>query len=201
MSKAQKLVKGISWYFKLGRAISGIVIVLAIVAALLLGGWYLLGDSTPIMLNNLEVGGLSFSFNTMFPLEVKPAMRFGCLMCLFAVVGSVIEYRLYDSVCNILDTIREGRPFQNVVVEQTRRMGWLIIASGVTAIVANAVLGILLPGVINLESVFVGGKIMDVQYTMDGGDINFIIYALVMFLLSAVFQQGAELQQLSDETL
>ena len=38
-------------------------------------------------------------------------------------------------------------------------------------------------------------------YTFDVGDISFVIYALVMFLLSAVFRQGAELQQLSDETL
>lgn len=201
MSKVQKLVKSISWYFKLGRTVGGIAIVLAIVLTLFLGGWYLLGDPAPFTMSSLEIGGLSFIFNSAFTLNAKPALLYAIFMCMFAALGAVFEYLIYDAVCNILDTIREGRPFQDVVVEQTRRLGWLIIASGVTALVVNAVLGILLPRVIDLNSIFVGGKIMHVGYTIDGGDISFIIYALVMFLLSAVFQQGTELQQLSDETL
>lgn len=201
MSKVQKLVKSISWYFRLGKTVSHIAIIAGVILTLLLGGWYLLGDPDPFMLNTIEIGELSFIFNPMVTLEARPALLYAAIMCLFASIAAVVEYLIFDAVCDILEPIQKGQPFQSAVVVQTYRLGWLIIASGVTGIVSDVTLGTLFPKLIDLYSIFVNEHIQHVGYTSDTGDISFLIYALVMFLLSAVFQHGAQLQQLSDETL
>ena len=201
MEKVKKLVKSVAWYFQLGRGLSYAGIILGGVGSILIGLWYLFGDADPLPLTSLEIGEMSFHFNSVFTVEAKPALLFLIAICLLGTVTCVLQYKIFDAICDILDPIRKGRPFHAVVVEQTRRLGWLTIASGVTGFLTNSLLGFLLPRLIDLNSIFVNGHIVSVGYTPDGGDIGFIIYALLMFLLSAIFQQGAELQQLSDETL
>ena len=201
MNKSQKLVKGISWYFKLGKSICLIAAVAGILMALVMGGMYILGIPETFSLTSLEIGGLTFSLTYVHELSARPAVLYAAVMCLFASVAAVIEYKLHGAVCAILEPIREGRPFQDAVVHHTRRLGRLIIASGVTAVVTDTILGALLPGVIDLNAIFASEKIFQVTLSGKEHDISFIIYALVMFLLSSLFRQAAELQQLSDETL
>ena len=52
----------------------------------------------------------------------------------------------------------------------------------------------------NLNELFLSDKITGVSVTYSC-DLSFLIYALVLFLMSFIFQYGSELQKLSDETL
>ena len=52
----------------------------------------------------------------------------------------------------------------------------------------------------NLNEPFLSDKITGVSVTYSC-DLSFLIYALVLFLMSFIFQYGSELQKLSDETL
>ena len=52
----------------------------------------------------------------------------------------------------------------------------------------------------NLIELFLSDKITGVSVTYSC-DLSFLIYALVLFLMSFIFQYGSELQKLSDETL
>lgn len=52
----------------------------------------------------------------------------------------------------------------------------------------------------NLNELFLSDKITGVSVTYSC-DLSFLIYALVLFLMSFIFQYGSEPQKLSDETL
>ena len=52
----------------------------------------------------------------------------------------------------------------------------------------------------NLNELFLSDKITGVSVTYSC-DLSFLIYALVLFLMSFIIQYGSELQKLSDETL
>ena len=52
----------------------------------------------------------------------------------------------------------------------------------------------------NLNELFLSDEITGVSVTYSC-DLSFLIYALVLFLMSFIFQYGSELQKLSDETL
>ena len=52
----------------------------------------------------------------------------------------------------------------------------------------------------NLNELFLSDKITGVSVTYSC-DLSFLIYALVLFLMSFIFQYGSELQKLSEETL
>ena len=52
----------------------------------------------------------------------------------------------------------------------------------------------------NLNELFLSDKITGVSVTYSC-DLSFLIYALVLFLMSFIFQYGSELQKLTDETL
>ena len=52
----------------------------------------------------------------------------------------------------------------------------------------------------NLNELFLSDKITGASVT-HSCDLSFLIYALVLFLMSFIFQYGSELQKLSEETV
>ena len=99
----------------------------------------------------------------------------------------------------VLRPMAEQRPFSGTG-KLLRKLGWLSL---VIAFVANGTdywLHSLIQHSYNLEKLFQGSVITDVDFLFQL-DYTFLLIAAVFFLLSWVFQYGEELQQLSDETV
>jgi len=99
----------------------------------------------------------------------------------------------------ILSPIIQQRPFSNTS-SLLIKLGWVSIA---LAVIRNIIdFGIVYQHehIMNISRLFDGGLITEVHFRYQP-DLTFVIVAVVVFILSAVFRHGEELQQLSDETL
>lgn len=99
----------------------------------------------------------------------------------------------------IFRPVSMGQPFQKAG-KLIRRLAWLELAGGCLELIFNYVSQLWIYQSYELEKLLLNDKIQSVSCNLDG-NLNFLLFFAVLFLLSWVFDYGEGLQRLSDETL
>ena len=201
MKKMKKIASGLDMFFKIVYYITIVAFVFACV--MLFFVWYLyLGDPDILELfrTDLDFGPISFTVAD----SVEPSRDIGLLFMisgtLYILAVLPVFWMTFSSIRGILAPMKEGKPFDSNIAWYLKRLAWLTIANGIlTQIIQNVLTGNTLAGY-DLNELFLSDKITGVSVTHNL-DLSFLIYALVLFLLSYIFRHGSELQKLSDETL
>ena len=109
------------------------------------------------------------------------------------------EPELFARIRRIMLPMKEGNPFSDTVSKDIRRTGWAVVVMGV---IANLVTMLEVMAEWHMwgqkaaEGMFV--RSVTVNYTFDAG---FLVIFAILMLTAWIFEYGAELQKLSDETL
>ena len=129
------------------------------------------------------------------------------MILLQAAITLAVSCRLmYDArrgvgyIREILDPMKEGKPFDTIVSTNLKKLARLSINLGIfynMIILSEQIMTVFVYG---LPSLLISDKITHVG-GMFQVDLTFLIYWAILLLLSYVFRYGEELQQLSDETL
>ena len=129
------------------------------------------------------------------------------MILLQAAITLAVSCRLmYDArrgvgyIREILDPMKEEKPFDTIVSTNLKKLARLSINLGIfynMIILSEQIMTVF---VYNLPGLLVSDKITHVG-GMFQVDLTFLIYWAILLLLSYVFRYGEELQQLSDETL
>ena len=101
---------------------------------------------------------------------------------------------------SVLEPMKNGRPFENEISTQIRKLAWVVLGCGAFIEMAKMVQGIILTKAFDLENIVNPALISKVElnYTIDFGFV--FVFVCIMFL-SYIFSYGQKLQQESDETL
>ena len=100
----------------------------------------------------------------------------------------------------ILDPMKEEKPFDSIVSTNLKKLAKLSIVIGILyniIILSEQIIAVFvydLPGLLISEKITHVGGMFQI-------DLTFVVYWAILLLLSYVFRYGEELQQLSDETL
>jgi hypothetical protein len=121
------------------------------------------------------------------------------LFALCAISAAVVYYAL-GCIRRILQPITQGNPFYPTVGKDIRKIGYVCIVLGIVENVGEILEIQNLLHNYNLTNLVNGSAIsgVSVNYELD---LTFLIIFFVVLLLSYIFEYGAKLQQLSDETL
>ena len=129
------------------------------------------------------------------------------MILLQAAITLAVSCRLmYDArrgvgyIREILDPMKEEKPFDTIVSTNLKKLARLSINLGIfynMIILSEQIMTVF---VYDLPGLLVSDKITHVG-GMFQVDLTFLIYWAILLLLSYVFRYGEELQQLSDETL
>lgn len=129
------------------------------------------------------------------------------MILLQAAITLAVSCRLmYDArrgvgyIREILDPMKEEKPFDSIVSTNLKKLAKLSINLGILGNIIILSEQILTVFVYDLPSLLISDKITHVG-GMFQVDLTFLIYWAILLLLSYVFRYGEELQQLSDETL
>ncbi len=101
---------------------------------------------------------------------------------------------------NILKPMKDGQPFHACVSANLKKMAWLSLLGGIAANVVKILMQIALVRGFNMAELLSNDKITKITFNYSF-NLTFVLVAAILFLLSYIFRYGAELQQLSDETL
>jgi len=129
------------------------------------------------------------------------------MILLQAAITLAVSCRLmYDArrgvgyIREILDPMKEGKPFDTIVSTNLKKLARLSINLGILGNIIILSEQILTVFVYDLPGLLISDKITHVG-GMFQVDLTFLIYWAILLLLSYVFRYGEELQQLSDETI
>lgn len=176
--------------------VSSILFVLGILLIVVAGG-----NQIPLSISSLSMGNVTLHLSekalaeqTIGAADILPSMLPA------AVILCVVYYGL-TVLRNILAPMKEGRPFDNSVADNFRRLANAVLIGGVASYVVQVASGWFFHGRYDmLESLFREGVIDHITVTYSFS-LNFIWIALFLYLLSYIFRYGEELQRQSDETL
>lgn len=100
----------------------------------------------------------------------------------------------------ILHPMTEGKPFDNAVSINLKKLSILSIVLGIALNVCLLVEQVMTVYAYDLTNLLISEKITHISVNLEF-DLTFLLFSAFLLLLSYVFHYGEELQKLSDETV
>ena len=150
--------------------------------------------------NNIDIGPITIELAQELAPDNGTILTYVGIVIILGAVSALLLYYAVGLVRKILKPMTEGRPFDSGVGHSIKKLAYVSITLGIaynigamlqTAAAVKAFDLAVLSGSDAIRSI-------TANYTLD---LNFLIVFFVLLLVSHVFNYGAELQQLSDETL
>ncbi len=194
---ARKLDTFIKWSFRFVLGATILCVPILIVTAIILKTD---PNYTNEIMNTFTFGNLEFYVKEdMIPstnFAISYILTMGGILLLCAITSCIC----FKFLRNIFKPIIAGEPFHTTIFLNLKKLGGISIIFGLVSGVFSVVESLVLYYGYDLETILVNENITKVvpQFTFE---LDFIIVAAVIFLLSYIFKYGAQLQQQVDETL
>lgn len=154
-----------------------------------------------------ELSSISLDLDFMKLYLTEEYQTFNGLMKIHTIivllVGSLIGFALYYAsklLRNILNSMKEGRPFEANIPANLKKLAWTVLIVGAITQIAGIIERIILVKAYPIEQFFSSSAIAKIEYSY-AIDFNFVFLASILLFLSHIFAYGQELQKESDETL
>jgi hypothetical protein len=198
--KMMKTAKALDTLFRIARKIALIALIVLAIAVVTVTIVHFVNPEATIGtdFSSLDVGPVTFSVTPEAAPSNRQVLVLTWIIFLFAAGCGLILYDILGRAGKILDPMKEGNPFHPTVANNIRRIGILILILDLVqqvtdfalSLYANHFIREMLPAD---ASVFIESNF---QLSLTG-----VLVFFILLLVSYVFQYGAQLQQLSDETL
>lgn len=201
MKRMKKIASILDMIFRIVYYLTIAAFVFSCMMLLILWWLYLVdSDILELFRTDLTFGPISFTVADSVKSSRNTGFFFMLSSTFYILVELPVFWMTFSAIRGILAPMKEGKPFDHNIARYLKRLAWLTVVNGIlTQIIQNVLTGNTLNGY-NLNELFLSDKITGVSVT-HSCDLSFLIYALVLFLMSFIFQYGSELQKLSDETL
>lgn len=154
-----------------------------------------------------EAGSISLDFDFIKLYLAEEYQTVNGLMKIHTIigllVGSLISFAIYFAsklLRNILNSMKEGRPFEANIPANLKKLAWTVLIVGAITQIAGIIERIILVKAYPIEQFFSSSAIAKIEYSY-AIDFNFVFLASILLFLSHIFAYGQELQKESDETL
>lgn len=161
----------------------------------------LFGEKIVASTNVVSLGQLRLILKDDSSLLNESALKTGLSISLaFVAISIAICVYAIEIIRKVLEPMKEGRPFDKGISQMMKKLAWVVLAGGAIVRVGGCITMIAEIKAYDLTAFFAESAITGyrLNYVID---LNFIVTACVLFLLSYVFRYGEELQRESDETL
>lgn len=141
-----------------------------------------------------------FSLELAAGAEMGIDLAYGWVNCVWTVALLAILWIGFRYVRKIMVPMMEGNPFDHSVSDYLKKLGLLTLLYGIVGNIGAAMITSMKMNHYQLERLVDGKNILAIapEYQLE---LGFLIIFFVFLLASYIFKYGAELQQLSDETL
>ncbi|MBQ9148788.1 MAG: DUF2975 domain-containing protein [Oscillospiraceae bacterium] len=112
----------------------------------------------------------------------------------------LMVHRISTLVRQILAPMKDGRPFENHIPANLKKIAWLVLIGGAIAEVLGIVARILITHAYPMGQIFSSPAVAKLEYVYNM-DFTFVLIAGILLFLSYIFSYGQALQQEADETL
>ena len=148
----------------------------------------------------VDLGPITIELAEAYAPDNGTVLRYAWIYVALGLAAAAVIRYAFGQIRKVLQPMKEGDPFRPEVSDHIRRLGYVALVLGVVQNIAGAVETTNAVRHFGLDRLVAGGQIRSVtaNYTFD---LSFLVVFFVLLLMSYIFRYGAELQQLSDETL
>lgn len=196
----EKLIKSANTMYTIVNILEKVVLVGLVLIVLGAGLIFFVPKGQAVTMSKITVGTLTMElYDNALPAEsfqiqtTLIGMAAAAIICLMVFFGLRI-------VKDILVPMKEGRPFEHSVSLDIRKLGLLVLFGGIVG--QGAMFATNFMWIHNLDLMTFFNREVVKSITINNSfSLSFVFIALLLFLLSYVFEYGWQLQQESDETL
>ena len=170
------------------------IVALAATAVVLIFG----GGAVAIEGISITLGDYSVLLKGEYPLQ-RFAPLLGITLANVAVFGALSCYMI-RTLRAIFEPMSHGRPFSTNVSGALKKLSYAVLIFGIMRIAMQTATNYLFFDAFDIPSLFAADKVASCSIA-EVSDISFILWFILLRLISHVFKYGETLQQLSDETL
>lgn len=148
---------------------------------------------------NIDVGPLTFEVSARHVPDNRTVLIYTWIYTVFGIASAAVIWKSLGVVRDILRPMTDGRPFHRDAARSIKKLGWMSLVLGILGNIGSAVETTVALRHFGIDEI-IGGAVKSVtaNYTFD---LTFVLVFLVLMLMSYIFSYGAQLQELSDETL
>ena len=195
MEKITKTSNIIKTILKILFWISAVVSVVSLVAILI--ALFANGDATKVDNLSITLGSYSLLLNQEYSLQqltpllcitLANVFIFGILSCTIKTLQSVFE------------PMSQGKPFSTTVSSALKKLSYVVLLMGIIGIILQTATNYMFFDAFDIPTLFSKDRVISCSISIVSNG-NFIIWFVILRLISHIFKYGETLQQLSDETL
>ena len=191
---------------KLDKLLKIVQIVNCAAVIFLLCGFLLLNIAYWVNPENVNRAGLikvamgEFALEMTYEAGIGLDLAYGWANCIFVIILLIILWIGFHYARKVMVPMIEGNPFDASVSDCLKKLSVITLIYGIAGNIGSGVLLSMKMNHYQLERLADGQKILSVtpEYHLE---LGFLVVFCVFLLASYIFRCGAELQQLSDETL
>ena len=190
---------------RLDKILKVVQIVNIVGGVLVIFGFLLLNIAYLVNPENVNTADIIKFSTGEFSMELAGAemginLAYGWGNCVWTVILLAILWIGFRYARKMMIPMMEGNPFDHSVSVYLKKLGFLTLIYGIAGNIGAAVVTFMKMNHYQLERLVDGKNILAItpEYRLE---LGFLIVFFVFLLASYIFRYGAELQQLSDETL
>lgn len=149
---------------------------------------------------SLSIDPFTFHIAEAYVPDLRGMLGPIALMTILSAAACVMAILCVKTIRTILAPMKEGQPFHADISGNMRKLGWLSLALCLMIQAVEAIGLYAMTMAQHIDTLLISEKVTRVEVNASF-DLMALILPLVFFLLSYIFRYGAQLQQLSDETL
>ncbi len=151
-------------------------------------------------LNSVDIGGVTLVLAEELTPDNNSILAYVWVYAALGIVSVAVVWLALGYIRKILSPMGEGRPFHPDTAHYIKKLAILSLVLGIAQNIGGAVSTLAALKSFGLDKLVENGVITSVSanFTLE---LGFIVVFFILLLMSYIFSYGAELQQLSDETL
>lgn len=195
-----KMAKILDKIFHVIQILNIVVGIICLCGILIVFAGFRLGIAQPADTLTIHQGHLILKIAEQYTMSANRDLSYGIVLSLSLAIEIFMIYRVCYYIRRILKPMKEERPFEVCIADDFKNLGIFVLVYGLISNVLEMIKA-------NMDFKYYGLQhLTDSDYVVSAGskfqfDMRFMIVFLILLLVSYIFRYGAELQQLSDETL
>lgn len=196
MEKIIKTSNMIKIILKILFWISAVVSVVSLAAILIT--LFATSDATKVDNLSITLGSYSLLLNQEYSLQ-----QFTPLLCVTLAnvfIFGILSCYTIKTLQSVFEPMSQGKPFSTTISSALKKLSYIVLLMGIIGIILQAATNYLFFNAFDIPALFSKERVISCSISLVS-DGNFIIWFVILRLISHIFKYGETLQQLSDETL
>ena len=185
----KKILKILFWIIAVVSVVSLVAILIALFAN---------GDATKVDNLSITLGSYSLLLNQEYSLQQLTPLL--CITLANVFIFGILSCYTIKTLQSMFEPMSQGKPFSTTISSALKKLSYVVLLMGIIGIILQIATNYIFFNAFDIRTLFSKDRVISCSISIVSNG-NFIIWFVILRLISLIFKYGETLQQLSDETL